>query len=275
MDTIRYPGLRNVVWREMERLVRAGLGRRGVVSEHRDEFVLDAHAAVSNRLVTKSAKNFVRADDKSLLLRNASHELRAAVPIELLGKAKPSPKGLWFSWGALEHQDEVRSLFDAILAVAGVHHEGGEPDVPPLVANEDTSMIDEYVDCQGNRRVFELSEVAGGLFLAARELTRDDRPGLRFTLEARSGEMPPWGAMRDRIRNRLAQRSVVNSGGHLTLLTSTVRGQLAEPDRERAGEEPIAVVVDDMVLSWSQLGELLQSHVGFGIRLELREAGEE
>ena len=139
--------------------------------------------------------------------------------------------------------------------------------------NDDTELIEESLDCTGKRRTFRLSEAAGGLFIYAQELPKGDRAGLRFTIAARADEPPPWGEVRSRIRTRLAQRSVVHGPDGLELLTDVVRGQITEP--EDRDEESVSVVIDDLELSWAALGRLLRSHVGFGFRLEIHEAGEE
>ncbi len=139
--------------------------------------------------------------------------------------------------------------------------------------NNDTELIEEYLDCTGKRRTFRLAEIAGGLFIHAHEVA-EDRP-LRTALRHRRprGEPPPWGEIRSRIRTRLAQRSVVHGPDGLQLLTDVVRGQIAEPEDKE--DESVSVVIDDLELSWAALGRLLRSHVGFGFRLEIHEAGEE
>ena len=89
--------------------------------------------------------------------------------------------------------------------------------------------------------------------------------------------MPRWGELRALIRKRLAERSVVHGTEGLELLTNVVRGQLTESAEEmdEFGERELRVVIDDVEISWTALGHLLRSHVGFGLRLELLDAGEE
>ena len=78
--------------------------------------------------------------------------------------------------------------------------------------------------------------------------------------------------MRRRIRERLAERDIVrDEAGRLQLLRDLVRGQLTESED---GEAP-AVLVDDLVLSWDELGALLLPLVGFGLRIEIHDPGEE
>ena len=54
------------------------------------------------------------------------------------------------------------------------------------------------------------------------------------------------------------------------LLTDVLRGQLTYGD----GAGP-ALIVDDVVLSWEELGALLESYEGFGLRIEIHDPGEE
>jgi len=87
----------------------------------------------------------------------------------------------------------------------------------------DKEMIDDYVDCAGKPRRFRLTLYAEGRFLDAIELRDGEPQGLRFVLPVKFGEMPPWGEMRMRIRERLATRHIVHDqGGRLQLLTEVV-----------------------------------------------------
>jgi len=133
---------------------------------------------------------------------------------------------------------------------------------------------EEYLDCTGAHRTFHLSVYAEGLFMEAAELRNGERAGLRFVLPCREGELPPWGAMRDLIRERLSQRDVVRDAkGQLHLLRRTVRAQIG--DRDRLETDLPSVLVDDLELTWEDLGRLLAPYAGFGLRVEIRECGEE
>jgi hypothetical protein len=140
-------------------------------------------------------------------------------------------------------------------------------------ATPDEELVDEYLDCAGKKRQFRLRLYGEGRFLEAVEVRRVDREGLRFVLPVKAGEVPPWGEMRQRIRERLAQRHVVvDATGELQVLHSIIRGQLTDGDPE---EEVLSVVVDDLLISWEQLGQLLRQYSGFGLRLQIHEPGEE
>jgi hypothetical protein len=114
------PEKRAIVWTEMLALQQTGLGRREIVSDQRDKFVLNSEHLVVPRLTSQpEADGFIRSDESSLLFRNASASLRAAVPLPLRARAKKSKKGLEFGWGVLENAD-VRALFSALRAHAGL-----------------------------------------------------------------------------------------------------------------------------------------------------------
>ena len=82
-------------------------------------------------------------------------------------------------------------------AMADVAIGRGRGDVMP-----DEQMLDEYLDCAGKRRRFRLTLSGEGRFLEAVELRDGETRGLRF-VPVWFGEMPPWGEMRQRIRERL------------------------------------------------------------------------
>lgn len=133
---------------------------------------------------------------------------------------------------------------------------------------------EEFLDCAGTRRTFRLSIDANGLFLEAAEIRKGEPTGLRFVLPCRDGEPEPWGPMRMLIRERLSQRDVVRDAkGKLHLLHRRVRAQLSDRDRMETGLP--TVLVDDVELTWDELGDLLAPFAGFGLRIEIRECGEE
>lgn len=133
---------------------------------------------------------------------------------------------------------------------------------------------EEYLDCAGTSRTFRLSTYADGLFLEAAEFRKGEPTGLRFILPCRDGEPEPWGPMRTLIRERLSQRDIVRDAkGKLHLLRRTVRAQLSDRDSMETGLPTL--LVDDLELTWDELGELLAPFAGFGLRIEIRECGEE
>jgi hypothetical protein len=128
----------------------------------------------------------------------------------------------------------------------------------------DEMRVEEYLDAAGKSRRFRLQIYAGGRFLEAREI-RDDAPsGLRFVLAVPAGEPPPWGELRRRMRASLAKRYVVRDlAGTLVMLHDRIRGQLDEDD-----DRP-ALLVDDLRLTWDELGDVLLPMVGFNICIEI------
>jgi hypothetical protein len=110
---------RGVLWSGMGRLQELGLGRREIVSDQRDKFVLDPRHPASGRLTTQlHSDGFIRADRGSLLFRHASQGLRGAVPAGIRAKAMKSDKGLEFRWTRLDN-DELRSLMAVVELFAG------------------------------------------------------------------------------------------------------------------------------------------------------------
>ena len=135
----------------------------------------------------------------------------------------------------------------------------------------DDDTLETFIDCTGKRRRFRLMVYAGGRFLEAREMLDGAPSGLRFVLPVEVEEMPPWGEIRKQIRERLARRELVrDEAGRLNLLTDVLRGQLTYGD----GAGP-AFIVDDVVLSWEELGAFLESYEGFGLRIEIHDPGKE
>jgi hypothetical protein len=114
--------LRPIVCDGMDRLERLGLGQRSRVSSSRDKFVLDPGHERAHLLTSRpDADGFIRADEGSLLFRDASDELRSAIPRQLVGRAmQSSSKGLEFRWTQLGPAD-VRLLFAIVEWLATSH----------------------------------------------------------------------------------------------------------------------------------------------------------
>lgn len=110
---------REVAWDEMKILEESGLGYCEVVSDLRDKFMLHADHPKADKLSRRpEANGFIRADENSLLFRDASDELKGLIPTHLLHSAIESGKGLEFKWTAIENAD-IRSLFYAARSLAG------------------------------------------------------------------------------------------------------------------------------------------------------------
>jgi hypothetical protein len=109
---------RGIVWTEMGRLQELRLGRRVIVSDQRDKFVLEATHPAAARLTTQpNADGFIRSDRGGLLFRNASASLRGSVPSSMRADAMASSKGLEFRWTALDNAS-IRTLFDVVRKLA-------------------------------------------------------------------------------------------------------------------------------------------------------------
>lgn len=109
---------RALVWEEMKKLERVGLGRVEVVSELRDKFVLNVeHAQASQLSLRPSAQGFIRADEDSLLFRNASESLKRMMEKDLVSLAVNYERGIEFGWGAVDEPTLLR-MFDAVAQLA-------------------------------------------------------------------------------------------------------------------------------------------------------------
>jgi hypothetical protein len=96
-------------------------------------------------------------------------------------------------------------------------------------------------------------------------------PGARIALPVKRGATPPWGDIRKQIRERLSRRDLVkDENGRLVLVADVLRGQLTW-----SNDDGLALVVDDIILPWEEVGRLLSSHEGFGVHLEIRDPVEE
>jgi hypothetical protein len=147
---------------------------------------------------------------------------------------------------------------------------------PRMLQPPDESMIDEHLDCTGRMRRFRIETYAAGNFLHAVELRPDGAPGLRFVLPVPADGTPPYGDIRDRIRERLSRRDLVqDADGNLRILHKRIRGQLTEGSGEQQENGLPAMVVDDLVVSWEDIGRLLAPYIGWGIRIAITDCGEE
>ena len=116
-------------------------------------------------------------------------------------------------------------------------------------------QINEYLDCTGKLRTFRLQVYANGNFLEAREvLLGEDAQdeGLRFVMPVRPDGLPPWGEMRKRIRERLAQRDIARDPKtkNLTILNDLVRAQITNCTEDDEGRRVPVLRVEDLELSW-------------------------
>jgi hypothetical protein len=104
----------------MGQLQELGLGRREIVSDDRDKFMVKTtHPRVARLTTQPDADGFIRSDGRSLLLRNLSATIQMSLPGSLKAKAKKSTRRLEFSWGVLE-EAEIGVIFAAVRQAAGV-----------------------------------------------------------------------------------------------------------------------------------------------------------
>ena len=144
---------------------------------------------------------------------------------------------------------------------------------------DDDVQIDEYIDCAARKRRFRLQTLmtpAGEVFEAV-ELRDGEPTGMRFMMRVGDGEVPPYGNMRMKLRERMAQRDVVRDPGtgRPEVINRLVRAQITNRAEDEAGRSVPVLTVDDQDISWSELGTMLEAYEGFGLRIEIHEAGNE
>lgn len=114
---------RAIAWAEMAELAASGLGRLVEVSPARRKVVLRVNHPHADLLTTRpEADGFIRADEDSLLFRDAAQSLIDAVPWQIVARQMDSSKGLEFRWTALSNAD-IRLLHATIRWLAET---GGE-----------------------------------------------------------------------------------------------------------------------------------------------------
>ena len=139
-------------------------------------------------------------------------------------------------------------------------------------------MEEDHLDCQGRKRRFRVQELErGSASLLEVEEIRDGQPiGWRLVFQFDpEREMPPYYAARRKLAERLATRDVVRDPetGTLRDLNRLIRAQIGfASDSDAAGPD---LIVDGEVVSWEELGSMLKTYEGFGLRIEIRESGEE
>ena len=110
---------REQTWLEMGQLQGLGLGRREIVSDDRDKFMVNTmHDRVTLLTTHPDAEGFIRSDGRTLLLRHPSATIKMAIPQPLKAKAKRSKKGWEFAWGVLDEAD-IQALFMAVRTASG------------------------------------------------------------------------------------------------------------------------------------------------------------
>lgn len=99
---------RALAWREMDALAASGLGQIVEVSPARRKLMLNLQHPRSALLSDRpEADGFIRADEDSLLVRDASAAVLDAIPRQLLQRRMASAKGLEFKWTTLSGLDVI------------------------------------------------------------------------------------------------------------------------------------------------------------------------
>lgn len=135
-------------------------------------------------------------------------------------------------------------------------------------------MEEHHLDCQGRQRLFRLRIYGGGVatFLTATEIMEGDEKGMRLLMRFNEDtEPPPYGEIREKIEERLATRDLVRdpNSGNLVVLNGLIRAQITcDPD---SGSEFPLFLIDGEEITWEEMGRLLMTYEGWGLRIKITE----
>ena len=143
-------------------------------------------------------------------------------------------------------------------------------------SNNNGRIEEVYLDCCGAKRWFRFDTLESSTrgLLRAVEIRDGEETGWTFSEPFDLDyDVPPYFELRERIRERLAQRDVAldPETGKLALLSDLLRAQIVGVD----GEDGPELVVDGDAMSWEEFGALLSDLGGHGLRVEIVPAGEE
>ena len=148
-----------------------------------------------------------------------------------------------------------------------------------MVDREPPQVMEEYhIDCQGRKRLFRLSRFSchTNEILQADEIRNGQPTGWHFNyVYDPETESPPYGEIRTKISERLATRDLARDPdtGDLHILNWMIRAQVSYKKDDREGGPDI--LVDGDLYTWSEIGRLLEPYEGWGLRIEIKETGEE
>lgn len=136
--------------------------------------------------------------------------------------------------------------------------------------HDNETAIEEYLDCTGKKRRFRLQSYARGMFLDATEVLDGEPIGMRMVMKMDEHGHLPWGAMREKIRSRLAERDVAvdPNTGKSTILRGLVRAHLhTMPEAHEDDDDGPVLIVDDRRITWRELGRMLDRQEGWNLRI--------
>lgn len=125
---------------------------------------------------------------------------------------------------------------------------------------------EEYTDCTGRNRVFELfldRVLSPGYLLRAKEITEEEYC-YEFEVFAESNPFIGFGRLREKIRRGISRKYLVVNHGRLSMSHDEMAGSISYQ----------GLVVDGHLLPWEKLRELLLAHEGLHIELRIRSGDE-
>lgn len=121
---------------------------------------------------------------------------------------------------------------------------------------------EEYMDCTGQIRVFELCldrVLSPGYLLRAKEITEEEYC-YEFEVFAESNPFIGFGRLREKIRRGMSRRYLVVNHSRLSMSHDEIAGSISYR----------GLIVDGQLLPWEELQKLLLTHEGFHIELRIR-----
>jgi hypothetical protein len=83
-------------------------------------------------------------------------------------------------------------------------------------------------------------------------------------------QAPPHYELRQKLAERLATRDLVSDPdtGQMEILNMLLRAQVGPSAEGSAGP---SLFIDDQELTWEELGQILQTYEGWGLRIQITE----
>jgi hypothetical protein len=135
----------------------------------------------------------------------------------------------------------------------------------------DFPLRDTIEDASGKERTFLISYRSSGInFTVTAEEVGRNGLGYQFTAYSETSPYNALGLLRERMYRSLATRHITRAAGGYRMLHDTLRGRITV---DEAGA--LVVVVDGVPLTMGDLQEILASHEGFQVRLEIADPGED
>ena len=133
-------------------------------------------------------------------------------------------------------------------------------------------MKEPVEDFTGKMRTFIITchHIPGVGYNLEAEEEGKNREGYLFSAFSEHSPYAALGELRRKMRRALATRHLTYSHGHYQCLHDTLRGRIGV-----SFGRGLYVVVDGTLLSWGELGNLMETYEGWQFRLEIIDPSED